>query len=87
VLNASGWRYVLTFSLMLSLSALYELIEASAGFLFGRDLGIAYLGTQGDVWDAQRDMGLACAGTLIALGINAFTRALGGRSGRWAVRR
>jgi putative membrane protein len=68
------WRYVLTFCFMLSLSALYELIEAGAAFLFGRDLGIAYLGTQGDVWDAQKDMAAACAGTLVALAMHHFLR-------------
>lgn len=28
---------------------------------------MAYLGTQGDVWDAQRDMALASLGALIAM--------------------
>jgi putative membrane protein len=28
--------------------------------------GTAYLGTQGDVWDAQKDMTLALAGALLA---------------------
>ena len=35
--------------------------------LFGGDLGIAYLGTQGDPWDAQKDMALAGLGALIAM--------------------
>ena len=30
---------------------------------------MAYLGTQGDVWDAQKDMALASLGALIAMGI------------------
>ena len=44
--------------------------------IFGGDLGIAYLGTQGDVWDAHKDMGLASLGALIAMlvtiGINSY---------------
>jgi len=32
---------------------------------FGGDLGAAYLGTQGDVWDAQKDMALAAAGAVV----------------------
>jgi putative membrane protein len=42
-----------------------------AAKLFGRDLGIAYLGTQGDVWDAQKDMALATLSAAIAMAITA----------------
>ena len=35
-------------------------------------LGVAYLGTQGDVWDAHKDMGLASIGALIAMTIVAI---------------
>ena len=34
---------------------------------FGGDLGIAYLGSQGDPWDAQKDMALAGLGALITM--------------------
>jgi putative membrane protein len=34
-------------------------------------LGDAYLGTQGDVWDAQKDMTLAIVGALITVGLTA----------------
>lgn len=43
--------------------------------LFGGDLGAAYLGTQGDVWDAQRDMALASVGALIAMLLTALVNA------------
>ena len=33
---------------------------------FGGGLGVAYLGTQGDEWDAQKDMFLAVAGAISA---------------------
>lgn len=45
-------------------SLVYELIEWAAAEVFGGDLGMTYLGTQGDVWDAQKDMALATAGSL-----------------------
>ena len=45
----------------------YELIEFAAALVFGGDLGQAYLGTQGDIWDGQKDMALALAGTTIML--------------------
>ena len=47
---------------MASLSMFYELIEWGAALFFGGDLGMAYLGTQGDEWDAQKDMVLATLG-------------------------
>jgi putative membrane protein len=56
----------------MSTSALYEMIEWGAATLFGGDLGIAYLGTQGDVWDAQKDMLCATAGALIAMTVTAL---------------
>jgi putative membrane protein len=39
--------------------------------VFGGDLGVAYLGTQGDPWDAQKDMALATLGAIIAMLITA----------------
>jgi putative membrane protein len=30
-------------------------------------LGIAYLGSQGDIWDAQKDMAIAGYGAVIAM--------------------
>jgi len=35
--------------------------------MIGVDLGVAYRGTQGDEWDAQKDIGMAAAGTLAGL--------------------
>jgi putative membrane protein len=46
---------------------LFELFEWGAAELFGGDLGVAYLGTQGDVWDAHKDMALAMLGAIIAM--------------------
>lgn len=63
------WSYFLPLDLTMSTSMIYELIEWAAASYFGGDLGVAYLGTQGDVWDAQKDMALASLGALIAMGI------------------
>jgi putative membrane protein len=38
---------------------------------FGGDLGIAYVGAQGDPWDAQKDMSLAALGAVLATGATA----------------
>lgn len=68
VAQAEGfWGYFLPLDFAMSTSMLYELIEWGAAEFFGGDLGIAYLGTQGDVWDAHKDMLLASIGALIAM--------------------
>jgi putative membrane protein len=61
------WSYYLPFAVTSSSSADYELIEWGAAMVFGGDLGMAYLGTQGDPWDAHKDMGLAASGALFSL--------------------
>lgn len=61
------WGYYLPLDVTMATSMLYELIEWGAAELFGGDLGIAYLGTQGDVWDAQKDMALAMLGGVTAM--------------------
>ena len=65
------WGYYLPLDVVMATSMLYELIEWGAAMLFGGDLGVAYLGTQGDPWDAQKDMALATAGAIIAMLITA----------------
>jgi putative membrane protein len=62
------WSYLLPLAGALSISASYELTESWAARLAAPELGTAYLGTQGDEWDAQKDMGAALAGVSLALG-------------------
>lgn len=52
--------------LILALSGGFEIIEWLVADIFFKEHGEAYLGTQGDVWDAQKDMVLAFVGSLIA---------------------
>jgi len=61
------WGYYLPLDVTMAFSMVYELIEWASALLFGGELGAAYLGTQGDVWDAQKDMALASLGALIAM--------------------
>ena len=65
------WGYFFPLDMTMSTSMIYELIEWGAAALFGGDLGQAFLGTQGDVWDAHKDMALASSGALIAMFITA----------------
>jgi len=72
VANVRGfWGYFLPLDLTMSTSMLYELIEWGAALVVGGDLGAAYLGTQGDEWDAHKDMALASLGALIAMCVTA----------------
>lgn len=61
------WSYYLPVELTLAFSAIYELIEWAAAAVVAPEAGVAFLGAQGDVWDAQKDMALAGAGSLVAM--------------------
>ena len=65
------WGYFFPLNVTLSTSVLYELMEWASAEVFGGDLGVAFLGTQGDVWDAQKDMAWAGLGALVAMLITA----------------
>lgn len=60
------WVVLLPVFFIMGHSVAYETVEWLAAEIFGGDLGQAYLGTQGDPWDAQKDMALATAGALVA---------------------
>jgi putative membrane protein len=62
-----AWGYLLAVALIMSTSVIYELIEWGAAEAFGGDLGMAYLGTQGDEWDGHKDMALASLGAALAM--------------------
>jgi putative membrane protein len=61
------WGYYLPLDVTLSLSAVYEIIEWLTAVTADPEAGLAFLGTQGDVWDAQKDMTAAGTGALIAM--------------------
>ena len=58
--------FFIVVSICLAISAFYELIEFGVSQATG-SAGDAFLGTQGDVWDTQKDMALALAGAVISL--------------------
>ncbi len=62
------WAVLLPAAITISFSGFFEIIEAVIATLVSPELGAAYLGLQGDVWDAQKDMGLAILGA--ALGVS-----------------
>jgi len=58
--------WLLPIEITLSISAFYELIEWAVADVFFTAQGDAYLGTQGDIWDAQKDIFVAFCGAIIA---------------------
>lgn len=52
----------------------YELIEWVYAALANPEAGIAYLGSQGDIWDAQKDMLADTLGAIFAVGVFFFAR-------------
>lgn len=76
VANVRGfWGYFLPLDVTMSTSMLYELIEWGSAVVFGGNLGAAFLGSQGDPWDAQKDMALASLGALITMMVTAMIHA------------
>ncbi len=72
IANVRGfWGYFLPLDLTMSTSMLFEIFEWIAAEFFGGDLGPTYLGSQGDPWDAQKDMALASLGALIVMSLTA----------------
>lgn len=59
--------WVLPVEITMSFSGIYEIIEWLVADVFFAAQGDAYLGTQGDVWDAQKDMGLALSGAILIM--------------------
>ena len=72
---ARPWDFLFPWMFMAGHAVVYELIEFAAAVVFGGDLGQAYLGTQGDIWDAQKDMALASLGALITMTVAACVNA------------
>ncbi|WP_284653090.1 DUF2238 domain-containing protein [Flavobacterium terrisoli] len=58
--------WILPIEITLSISGFYELIEWAVADIFFPAQGDAYLGTQGDIWDAQKDIFLAFLGAILA---------------------
>ena len=70
--------YYLPVMTVLGLSGLWEIIEAWVASAIHPELGITYLGSQGDIWDAQKDMAAALYGAVICVTVLAVVRAARG---------
>jgi putative membrane protein len=65
-LRPGKWLFFLVLCFALAVSAVYELIEWWVAALTG-EAAEAFLGTQGDVWDTQKDMFTCGIGAAVAL--------------------
>ena len=68
------WGFWFPIELTLAFSAIYEIIEWVTALGVDPAAGLAFLGAQGDVWDAQKDMLVAGIGSVIAMFATFFIR-------------
>jgi len=64
--------FYLSFAAIAWWGILYEGVEWVTASVADPEAGTAYLGTQGDVWDSQKDTLLHCAGALIAAAVDSW---------------
>ena len=66
-LKRGGWLFFTVCSVALAIGAFWELLEWWVTLLVASDVGQDFLGSQGDIWDAQWDMFLALVGAAVFL--------------------
>ena len=59
--------YFVSFMTVSAFAGFYEVIEWIAASVVDPEAGATFLGTQGDIWDAQKDMALAIVGSFVVL--------------------
>ncbi len=64
----SVWSYVATFTVIMTFSALFEIIEMVVALIAG-SLGEEYIGLQGDPLDTQKDMAMTLIASLLSIGL------------------
>ncbi len=81
------WSWVIPVLTILALSSAYEIVESWAARVVNPDVGIAFVGAQGDVWDGQKDMTLALVGAMLAMRAAALLRRRRGHEPYLGLRR
>jgi len=64
--NGRFWTETFVFASCIAFSALFELVEFASAHIWGNGAD-AFLGTQGDVWDAQNDISMCAIGVVISI--------------------
>ena len=70
------WAYCLAVNVVMAGAGLWEVIESWVARTVRPDLGNAFLGSQGDVWDAQEDIAVAFYGSLLCMAMVVLARYL-----------
>ncbi|CAG0951764.1 Inner membrane protein YjdF [Phycisphaerales bacterium] len=66
-LKRGGWLFFIIVSICVAIAAVYELLEWAVAVVEGGATTQSFLGTQGDVWDTQKDIALCLVGAVAAL--------------------
>ena len=61
------WAYYFPLDIVVAFSAIFELFEWGAVMVSSPTAGMAFLGAQGDIWDAQKDMFMALIGAIVTM--------------------
>lgn len=61
------FAYLFAIFAIMSVAAAYEIIEWWFAVIFGGDNGMLFLGSQGDIWDAQKDILCDTMGAVMAV--------------------
>lgn len=73
------WSHYFAVTTVVALSGLFEILEAWIAQIVSPELGTLYLGTQGDIWDAQEDMTAVLAGSLLCAVLTVCARRMSPR--------
>ncbi len=65
-LKRGKWLFFLVTCVCLAISACYELIEWLASITQDPEAAADFVGSQGDIWDAQKDMALCLVGAILS---------------------
>lgn len=71
--SSTFWAFFLSVCFIGTLAMAYELIEWQYAEIAGGEAGQAFLGSQGDIWDAQKDMLMDTLGALFVSTLGVFT--------------
>lgn len=85
-IRSRAWRHVIAFLTINACSAIYEVMELVAVYLINAESYWLYLGMQGDVLDAPKDIAMALLGSFAGMGMVLFFQS-SDRRNRWVPKR
>ena len=72
IIPSLGWAAFFGVVFVMAMADFWELVEWTYAEVDGGAAGLAFLGSQGDIWDAQKDMLMDTLGALLACGLFCF---------------